>query len=52
VGRDVLLLRAIGDFKYREIAEVLQIPLGAVMSSLSRSRSRLRFELVGPYQKA
>lgn len=43
--REVLLLRAIGDLKYREIAETLQIPLGTVMSSLSRSRIRLRWEL-------
>ncbi|MEX0675903.1 MAG: sigma-70 family RNA polymerase sigma factor [Pirellulales bacterium] len=44
--RDVLLLRAIGEFKYREIAEILQVPLGTVMSSLARSRTRLRERLV------
>ena len=44
--RDVLLLRAIGEFKYREIAEILRIPLGTVMSNLARSRSRLRRQLV------
>ncbi len=44
--RDVLLLRAIGDFKYREIADVLQIPLGTVMSNLARSRTKLRRQLV------
>ncbi|OGO35618.1 MAG: hypothetical protein A2Z03_09320 [Chloroflexi bacterium RBG_16_56_8] len=44
--REVLLLRAIGEFKYREIAEILQIPLGTVMSNLARSRTRLRQRLV------
>ena len=43
--RSVLLLRAIGDFKYAEIAEILQVPAGTVMSSLARSRQRLRQRL-------
>lgn len=46
LSRAVLLLHAIGAFKYREIAEILQVPLGTVMSSLSRSRLVLRRELV------
>lgn len=44
--RSVLLLYAIGEFKYREIAEILQIPIGTVMSSLARCRLRLRQRLV------
>jgi RNA polymerase sigma-70 factor (ECF subfamily) len=44
--RSVLLLHAVGEFKYREIAETLQIPIGTVMSSLSRCRLRLRQRLV------
>ncbi len=44
--RAVFLLQAIGDFKYREIAEILQVPIGTVMSSLARSRLRLRQRLV------
>jgi len=44
--RAVLLLQAIGEFKYREIAEVLQVPIGTVMSTLARSRLRLRHRLV------
>jgi RNA polymerase sigma-70 factor (ECF subfamily) len=44
--REVLLLRAIGEFKYRDIAEILQIPLGTVMSNLARSRTRLRQRLI------
>lgn len=44
--RAALLLRAIGEFKYREIADILQVPLGTVMTSLSRGRLRLREQLV------
>lgn len=44
--RSVLLLQAVGAFKYREIAEILQIPVGTVMSSLARCRLRLRQHLV------
>ncbi|MBW3539506.1 MAG: RNA polymerase sigma factor [Planctomycetes bacterium] len=43
--RSVLLLRAIGDFKYREIAEILEIPIGSVMGYLGRSREQLRSRL-------
>lgn len=45
VDRSVLLLRSIGNFKYREIAEVIGIPLGTVMSSLARARQQVRQEL-------
>lgn len=44
--RSTLLLRCIGEFKYREIAEILDIPVGTVMSHLSRSRARLRQRLM------
>jgi RNA polymerase sigma-70 factor (ECF subfamily) len=40
--RAVFLLRALGEFKYREMAEILQVPIGTVMSTLARSRLRLR----------
>jgi RNA polymerase sigma-70 factor (ECF subfamily) len=45
IERDVLLLRAIGDFSYQEMSDLLEIPLGTVMSHLSRSRARLRYRL-------
>jgi RNA polymerase sigma-70 factor (ECF subfamily) len=45
VERAVLLLQSIGDFKYREIAEILKVPIGTVMSTLSRCRGRLRERL-------
>lgn len=44
--RSILLLRAIGEFKYREIAEILGVPIGTVMGLLSRARQRLRNDLM------
>ncbi len=44
--RKILLLRAVGDFKYREIADVLDIPIGTVMGLLSRARHQLRAGLL------
>ncbi|MEX2316354.1 MAG: sigma-70 family RNA polymerase sigma factor [Pirellulales bacterium] len=43
--RSVLLLRAIGQFKHREIAGILEVPMGTIMSALSRARARLRLRL-------
>jgi RNA polymerase sigma-70 factor (ECF subfamily) len=40
--RTVLLLRSIRRFRYREIAETLDIPLGSVMGNLSRARRKMR----------
>ncbi len=51
VEQAILLLKAIGDFKYREIAEILQLPLGTVMSRLARCRLRLRKTLVDEGQR-
>ncbi len=45
--RAVLLLRAIGEFRYAEIAESLGIPLGSVMGHLSRARKKMRSALRG-----
>ncbi|KRE88650.1 hypothetical protein ASG87_08705 [Frateuria sp. Soil773] len=39
--REVLVLREIEELSYREIAEMLSIPIGTVMSRLSRGRERL-----------
>jgi RNA polymerase sigma-70 factor, ECF subfamily len=40
--REVLLLAAVEELKYEEIAVALAIPLGTVMSRLSRARAKLR----------
>ena len=40
--RAVLLLRAIGDLRYREISGTLGIPLGSVMGNLARARQKMR----------
>jgi RNA polymerase sigma-70 factor (ECF subfamily) len=40
--RRVLLLVSVEDLSYAEVANVLGIPIGSVMSRLSRARERLR----------
>jgi RNA polymerase sigma-70 factor (ECF subfamily) len=45
--REVVVLADIQEFSYRETAEALKIPLGTVMSRLSRGRKLLRTELEG-----
>jgi RNA polymerase sigma-70 factor (ECF subfamily) len=40
--REVLVLREIEDLSYREIAEILTLPIGTVMSRLARARQRLQ----------
>ncbi|MCI0743994.1 MAG: sigma-70 family RNA polymerase sigma factor [Verrucomicrobia subdivision 3 bacterium] len=40
--RAVMLMRAIGEFRYREIADALEIPLGSVMGNLSRARKKMQ----------
>ena len=40
--REAIVLREINDLSYREIADVIGIPVGTVMSRLARARSLLR----------
>ena len=40
--REVILLVALEDMSYREVAEITGVPVGTVMSRLSRARSALK----------
>lgn len=40
--RELLVLRELEGFSYRELADVLDIPIGSVMSGLSRARQAFR----------
>ena len=43
--RACLLMRVVEGFSYQEIANILEMPLGTVMTHLARGRARLRKEL-------
>jgi RNA polymerase sigma-70 factor (ECF subfamily) len=45
--RSVVLLADVHEFDYKEVAEVLEIPIGTVMSRLSRARTQLKKTLAG-----
>ncbi|KAA3596323.1 MAG: RNA polymerase subunit sigma-24 [Calditrichaeota bacterium] len=40
--REIIILADIEEFSYKEIAEILDIPIGTVMSRLSRARSAMQ----------
>lgn len=46
--REVIVLREMEELSYAEIAEVTGVPIGTVMSRLSRGRSMLANELLPP----
>lgn len=49
--REVLLLCEVEEMSYQEMAEALAIPIGTVMSRLSRARAALRNNLRGKLSK-
>ena len=44
--RSVVLLADVHEFNYKEVAQILNIPIGTVMSRLSRARTQLKKSLV------
>ena len=49
--REVLLLVAVEELSYEQVALVIGVPIGTVMSRLSRARARLRQEMQGQGQE-
>jgi len=43
--REALLLVDVEEFSYREASEILQVPIGSIMSRLNRARGLLRNQL-------
>jgi len=43
--REALLLVDVEEFSYKEASEILQVPIGTIMSRLNRARSLLRSQL-------
>lgn len=49
--REILVLRELEGFSYREISEIATVPMGTVMSRLARAREHLRAQLIVRLQK-
>lgn len=51
-SREVLVLRELEGCSYKEISQITGIPMGTVMSTLSRARERLQRTLIGAAKEA
>ena len=49
--RDLLVLRELEELSYQEVADVMGVPIGTVMSGLSRARLALRGALDGELKR-
>jgi len=45
-GREIIVLKDLQEHRYREVAEILDIPIGTVMSRLYNARQKLREILI------
>ena len=52
VHREVIVLCDIEGFSYKEMAELLDCPVGTIMSRLARARAKLKRVLVARQQSA
>ena len=50
-AREVIVLRELEGCSYKEIATITSIPIGTVMSTLSRARHQLQLALAAPARK-
>ncbi len=49
--REILLLREVEEFSYKTIAEITGLPIGTVMSRLSRARALLETKLIARFER-
>ena len=48
--REIVILREMEGFSYKEIADLSDVPIGTVMSRLARARKQLQKELSGEFK--
>lgn len=48
--REVVILREMEGFSYKEIADLADVPIGTVMSRLTRARRQLQKRLAGEFK--